>query len=151
MDVDEAMDNQALTFDAYPPDHPVAGRAAKGIEQLDARAEMIRDEIALLEGQRPIGVSAEEVEDMLNGIPDLRQAMGAATPDELAEFLEAFDVTARYNHLTKALDLTVVLSPELADTERPPEGGRRKSGIAGAGFQQTSATAYRFTETHFLG
>jgi hypothetical protein len=76
---------------------------------------------------------------MLNAVPDLRKALAGATPEELAELMEAFDVTARYNHLAKTLELSVALAPELAETKRPPGGGRRKSGIAGAGFEPATS------------
>ena len=33
---------------------------------------------------------------MLSAVPDLRPALAAATPDELAELMETFDVAARY-------------------------------------------------------
>ncbi len=82
----------------------------------------------MLEEQRPVGATPEEIEGLLAAVPDLRQALAAATPEELATILETF-----------------------ADTTRPPGGGRRKSGIAGAVYGQTSATAYRFTETLSLG
>ena len=56
--------------------------------------------------------------------------------------LELFGVTARDNHLTKTLDVTVTLAPELvriAEIQRPPGGGRRKSVIAGAGFEPATS------------
>lgn len=112
---------------AHPREHPVAERAAKRIEQLHTRAQEINDEIALVEEQRPVGVSAQEIEARLEAVPDQRPALATATPEELAELTETFDVTARYNHVTKTLELSVVLAPELAETRRPPGGGRSKS------------------------
>jgi hypothetical protein len=144
------MDNQALAFDAHPPDHPVAKRAAKRIEALDVRAERIKDEIAMLEEQRPMGATPEEVEALLAAVPDLRPALEAATHEELAAIFETFDLTARYNHLTKTLELNVVLAPELLETKRPPGGGRRKSGIAGARYEGVPTTAFRIEELRRL-
>jgi hypothetical protein len=69
-------------------------------------------------------------------------ALAAVSDEEIADMLELFGVPARYNHLTKTVEVTVTLAPELgriAETRRPPEGGRRKLVIAGAGFEPATS------------
>jgi hypothetical protein len=63
--------------------------------------------------------------------------------EELAALFDAFDLEARYNHLEKALKLSVAVFPELAgllERERPPQAaGRSKSFIARAGFEPATS------------
>jgi hypothetical protein len=65
---------------------------------------------------------------MLSAVPDLRPALAAATPEDLAELMETFDITARYNHPAKTLELSIVLAPELADRSDRPRAVAR-SGV----------------------
>ena len=68
---------------------------------------------------------------MLNAVSDLRPALEAATPEERAELMETFDVTGRYNHLAKTLELSVVLAPELAEKEATVQRGSQEVGYSG--------------------
>jgi hypothetical protein len=74
----------------------------------------------VLDGTRP-----DEIEAMLNAIPDLRPTLRAATPDELADLFDAFDVTAIYDKPNQTLELRATVTPRTRPRRRktPTEQG----------------------------
>jgi hypothetical protein len=97
--------------------------------------------------------SRSQIQAMLAAIPDLRPSLKPAGPQELADLLEAFDVTAVYDKAGRTLELGATVMPELVPDSEKPRRSRAPSGIssiAGAGFGRLSATAYRITEVREL-
>jgi hypothetical protein len=79
---------------------------------------------------------------MLAAVPNLRPSLKAAGPEELADLLEAFDVTAVYDKAGRTLELGATVMPELAPDKRYPRRTRAPSGIssiAGAGFEPATS------------
>jgi hypothetical protein len=100
------------------------------------------DELAVatspLRAAQPAGPTADEIEALLDAVPDLRRVMQQAPLDELTEHFAAFDLTATYDKEQRALRLAATLSPALIPTSerpRPPTEAVGKSFIAGAGFE----------------
>src|SRR5438477_324374 len=80
----------------------------------------------------------------LAALPDLRAVLGGRlTPGPRGDPGD-LDVHVRYNHLTKAVELSIALAPELAqlaETTQPPGGGRRKVVIAGARYERVPSVS----------
>ena len=74
---------------------------------------------------------------MLDAVPDMRQALKDADPDELIEIFEAFDVNATFKKDTRQLVLTATVAPQLIGGEATAAAVPRSqdSDIAGAGFE----------------
>ena len=153
-----------LGNDSDGRDDPVAIRARTRIKALSEEQETLQARIAELEiesdAQEP---EPEALEDVLLTLPDLTEALDGYRDDELAELFAAFDLRIRYDKRDHSAEVSVALIPELLEglieveavkapeTTRPAtEAGQRSLSIAGAGFEQTSATAYRFVEMHAL-
>lgn len=65
--------------------------------------------------------------------------------------LEDFDVEVIYNKHERTLQLAATLALDTPpETVRPPRRRSHNCDIAGAGFGQTSATAYRLIEVRTL-
>ncbi len=154
-ETERSLHRQALRLEEHDdPYHPVIALAKQRITELSARRDATTQAIADLEATRPLGARPEEIETMLAAVPDLRSKLERYEPAELAELLDAFDLTATYDKPNRRLKLAATVTPELItalEAKRPPEGRSRNCVIAGAGFEQTSATlAYRFSESHSL-
>jgi hypothetical protein len=122
------------------PAHPIVALAARRIEELSARRESITEAIQALEVERPAGARPDEIEAMLDAVPDLRSALANYDEAELADLLSDFDVIATYDKAERRLKLGATLTPELVaaqEAKRPPRGRpqSRMSSIAGAGFE----------------
>jgi len=82
--VDRALYRQALRLEEHDdPNHPVVALAKQRIEELSGRQ---------LRAAQPAGPTAEEIEALLDSVPDLRPVMQQASPDELTELFAAFDL-----------------------------------------------------------
>ncbi len=92
------------------PQHPVVALAKERIVELSNRRKAIEDTIKAAKAQQTQTLQAHEVEAMLNAVPNLRDTLKSATADELAEILEAFDITATYDKLNRALKLAATLT-----------------------------------------
>lgn len=119
--VDRALYRQALRLEEHDdPDHPVVALAKQRIEELSARRNAIDERTRQLRAARPAGPSPDDIEALLDSVPDLRPVMEEAPPEELAELFAAFDLTATYDKEQRALRLAATLSPALVPTlERP--------------------------------
>ncbi len=127
-DVEQSLRRQTLRLEEHDdPAHPVVALATRRIEELSARLGAIEDASVGLRASRPEGAHPEEVVAMLDAVPDMRQALKDADPDESIEIFEAFDVTATYTKETRQLELTATVAPQLIGEERPPRWrvGRR--------------------------
>ena len=137
--VEQALYRQALRLEEHEdPEHPVIKLATQRIEELSAQGEAISQALADLEGARPEGPSPEEIEAMLAGVPDLREALEKAEGEELAELLDAFDVDVSYDKPGRKLELSASVTSDFIDgpeATRPPDRRSRDSSIAGAGFE----------------
>ena len=72
---------------------------------------------------------------MLEGVPDLRQALREADEDELIEMFDAFDVTATYTKDSRRLELSATVAPELrgdGEATASIEARSQDLGVAGA-------------------
>lgn len=87
---------------------------------------------------------------------DMRDALATDDETELADTFEAFDMTATDDKPNASLELAATRHPETRDRQEKATAHKarsRNSYIAGAGFEQTSATAplaYRLVEMHRL-
>ena len=124
-EIERALYRQALRLEEHDdPTHPVIALATQRIEELSARRGAVDQRVAQLEATRPAAPTAEEVEALLDSIPDLRPLMKQAPPDELSELFAAFDFSATYDKEERALRLGATLTPELvppAERPRPPK------------------------------
>ncbi|MBS1882045.1 MAG: hypothetical protein JSS97_03710 [Actinobacteria bacterium] len=82
----------------------------------------------------------EEIETMLEKVPDLRVAMRDAGGEDLIELLDVFDVTVSYDKPGRRLNLSASIESDLlagCEPGMPAAGGARSQGsdIAGAGFE----------------
>jgi site-specific DNA recombinase len=141
--IGRALYRQALRLEEHDdPNHPVVALATQRIEELSARRHAIDERTRQLKAARPAGPTADEIEALLNSIPDLRSVMRQAPPDELTELFAAFDLIATYDKEQRALRLAATLSPRthprLTKT-RPPKRRSGKSFIAGAGFEPATS------------
>lgn len=117
-DVDRALYRQALRLEEHDdPQHPVVALATHRIEELGARRSAITSRTHQLEAAAPTEPRPEEIEALLDSIPDLTSVMQQGTPDELRELFAAFDLTATYDQRGRSLQLTATLSPALIDPE----------------------------------
>jgi site-specific DNA recombinase len=82
-----------------------------------ARRSAITSRTHQLEAAAPTEPRPEEIEALLDSIPDLTSVMQQGTPDELRELFAAFDLTATNNQQGRSLQLTATLSPALVHPE----------------------------------
>lgn len=66
------------------PAHPVIALATRRIEELNARRQAITEAIDKVKVARPAGGHLDEFVDMLDAVPDLRDALTRGEPEELA-------------------------------------------------------------------
>jgi hypothetical protein len=86
-DVERSLHRQTLRLEEHDdPAHPVVALATRRIEELSARLGAIEDASAGLRASRPEGAHPEEVVAMLDAVPDMRQALKDAEPDELSRY-----------------------------------------------------------------
>jgi hypothetical protein len=142
-ELQQGIDRQVLTFEKYDnPMHPVILAAERRIEELHNRKTSLEAALVAVEAEKP-SKPAPKLADILETLPDLRPALESYGDEDLAELFDAFGLEARYNHHEKTLNLSVTVFPELAEIledERPLEAaGRRKSFIAGAGFEPATS------------
>jgi hypothetical protein len=120
------------------PAHPVVKLATRRIEELSAQRAAIGAAIQSLGISRPEGARPDEIEALLDQVPDMRASLQAADPGVLADLFDAFDVTTTYDKPNRTLTVAATVTPELVlENENPrravaPSG---KSFIAGAGFE----------------
>jgi hypothetical protein len=133
--VQQALYRQSLRLEEHDdPDHPVVRLATQRIEELSGQAEAIKATIAELEAAQPEEPRPEEIEALLAGIPDLREALTQADGEELIELLDAFDVAVSYDKPGGALELSALLASDFvssANAGRPPGRRSQNSSIAG--------------------
>ena len=137
-DVQRSLHRQTLRLEEHDdPAHPVVALATRRIEELSARLGAIEDASAGLRASRPEGAHPDEVGAMLDAVPDMRQALKDADPEELIEIFGAFDVTATFTKDTRRLELTATVAPQLIGGEAMAATvpGSQDSDIAGAGFE----------------
>jgi site-specific DNA recombinase len=129
-DLDLALYRQTLRLEEHEdPNHPVVALATRRIEELSARRTSVEEAIHKLEKRRPDGARPDEIEAMLAAMPDLRASLKTADPGELADLLEAFDVTAVYDKLGRTLELGATVTPELVPKNEKPRRSGAPSGI----------------------
>jgi site-specific DNA recombinase len=117
-DIDQARHRQSLRMEEHDdPQHPVVALAKERIIELGTRCKAIEDAIRARAGRQAQALNAHEIEAALSAVPDLRDTLRSATADELAEILDAFDVTATYDKPNRALKLAATLK-----AHRPPQG-----------------------------
>jgi site-specific DNA recombinase len=142
-EVERGLYRQALRLEEHDdPDHPVVALAKRRIEELSARRTTITDSLKTLEASRPTGARPEEIEAMLDAVPDLRSALPDYNPEDLAELFDALQVEVTFDKPKQALEIAATLTPELVllnETERPPQGRSLNSVIAGAGFEPATS------------
>jgi hypothetical protein len=90
---DRALYRQALRLEEHDdPNHPVVALAKHRNEELSGRRNAIDERTRQLKAAQPAGATAEEIEALLDSVPDLRPIMQQASPDELTELFAAFDL-----------------------------------------------------------
>jgi hypothetical protein len=99
-------------------------RSPRDASRSSARRTSIEEAIRKLEGRRPDGARPDEIDAMLAAVPDFRPTLETASFEELADLLEAFDVTAVYDKAERTLVLGATVTPELVpDNEQPRRSG----------------------------
>jgi len=143
-EIEQALYRQSLRMEEHDdPHHPVVALAKQRIDELSVRRGAIHDAIRATEAKQTNTFKLDQIEATLERIPDLRPTLKTAGPDELAEILEAFDITATYDKDKQALALAATINPEFTaalDENRPPDWRSGKSSIAGAGSVLISPT-----------
>ena len=134
-----ALHRQTLRLEEHDdPNHPVVAAAKQRIEELTSRRAATEHAIGDIEAHRPKGVRPGEIEAMLDAVPDLRDELRKASPEGLADLLDAFDVTATYDKAEHQLHLAATVPGELVSENEKPPTPQKASGdsfIAGAGFE----------------
>ena len=150
----QAVRRQSLRLEEHDdPSHPVVAAAKTRIEELAAQRAALEDERHKLASQRVHKPQPQEIEALLASLPDLRPALARYGPDDLADLFDAFNIAVTYDKPTHTLELAATVAAELVpppERLRPPRRRSQNSDIAGAGFGQTSATAFRITEIRQL-
>lgn len=104
--------------------------AKQRIEELASRQAATEHAIQDIEARRPQGIRPDEIEAMLDTVPDLRDELRKAAPEELADLLEAFDVTATYDKADHQLHLAATVTAELvSESENPDRPKTERRGI----------------------
>lgn len=118
--------------------HPVVVAAAKQrIEEISSRQLGAQEAISNLKGTRPTGIRPDEIETMLQAIPDMRPTLQSADAVELAEICEAFRITVIYDKPNHTIELSATILPELLpkdQTRRTPKARRGIRIYSGGGF-----------------
>jgi len=119
--IERSIYRQTLRLEEYEdPNHPVIAAAKQRIEELTIRHAAVQNATARLKARRPAGVRPEEIIEMLDAIPDLRQALAAADPAELADICDAFQITAVYDKANRTVELSATITPELLPKDKTP-------------------------------
>jgi hypothetical protein len=141
--MDRALYRQALRLEEHDdPNHRVVALAKQRIEELSGRRNAIDERTRQLRAAQPAGSTAEEIEALLDSVPDLRPILQQAPPDELTELFAAFDLTATYDKGQRALRLAATLSPALipaSERTRPPKEAVGEILHSGAGFDPATS------------
>jgi hypothetical protein len=82
----------------------------------------------VLDARRPDGIRPDEIEAMLDAIPDLHPTLRAAAPTSSPTSSTPFDVTAVYDKPNQTLELRATVTPELVPEDEKPRPGNTRSG-----------------------
>ncbi len=141
-EIDRSLRLQTLRLEEHEdPQHPIVALATQRIEELSTRKEAVTDALETLKATRPAGHHPDEIVAMLDAVPDLRESLKTATPEQLTAIFRAFDVTITYDKANQFLDLEAAIMPELlpapiTDSDHPEDRSpSRIDDIAGAGFE----------------
>jgi hypothetical protein len=97
-EVARSLRRQALRLEEHDdPRHPIVAAAKLRIEELAVRRAAVDEAIEQLGSARPVGARPDEIEAMLDAVPDLRPALASADPERQADIFERFDVMAVYD------------------------------------------------------
>ncbi len=102
------------------PSHPVVQAAKQRIEEITSRHAAVQEAIDNLKGAKPVGIRPDEIEVMLQAIPDLRPTLRSADAAELAEICEVFQITAVYDKAERTIELSATILPELLPKDQTP-------------------------------
>ncbi len=102
------------------PSHPVVQAAKQRIEEITSRHAAVQEAIDNLKGAKPVGIRPDEIEAMLQAIPDLRPTLRSADAAELAEICEVFQITAVYDKAERTIELSATILPELLPKDQTP-------------------------------
>jgi site-specific DNA recombinase len=123
-DIDQSLHRQSLRMEEHDdPHHPVIALAKQRIDELSTRRETIRDAIRATEAKHASTIKLDEIESAVAGIPDLRPSLETASPEQLAEVLDAFDITATYDKAKCGLKVSATVPPATIaslNKNRPP-------------------------------
>lgn len=102
------------------PSHPVVQAAKQRIEEITNRHAAVQEAIDNLRGTQPVGIRPDEIEAMLQAIPDLRPTLRSADAAELAEICEVFQITAVYDKPERTIEPSATILPELLPKDQTP-------------------------------
>jgi site-specific DNA recombinase len=126
--IDQSLHRQALRMEEHDdPHHPVIALAKQRIDELSIQRETVREAIRAAEAKQTAAHSTDEIETVLKSVPDLCPALKTTDPEELAEILETFDITATYDKPSQTLLLSASLTPEgpvILERSTTHKGGR---------------------------
>jgi len=102
------------------PNHPVIAAAKQRIEEISARQAGVQEAISNIKVTRPTGIRPDEIEAMLQAIPDMRPTLQSADAAELAEICEAFRITVIYDKPNQTIELSAAILPDLLPKDQTP-------------------------------
>jgi hypothetical protein len=147
-EIDRSLRVQTLRLEEQgDPHHPIVALATERIEELSTPKGAVTDAIEALKTTRPAGHHPDEIVAMLDAVPDLRETLKTATPEQLMTIFRAFDVSITYDKPNQFLDLSAAIMPKLlpapiTDNDRPEEWSTsRIDDIAGGRFAPISDLA----------
>jgi hypothetical protein len=80
-ELERSLRRQTLRLEEHDdPHHPVVAAAKLRIEELAARRAAVDEAIEQLRSARPVGARPDEINAMLDAVPDLRPALASADP-----------------------------------------------------------------------
>ena len=119
--LERSLYRQTLRLEEHDdPNHPVVAAAKQRIEEISSRQIGVQEAISNLKGTRPTGIPPDEIEAMLQAIPDMRPTLQSADAAELAEICEAFRITVIYDKPNQTIELSATILPELLPKDQTP-------------------------------
>jgi len=145
-EVDQKIALQVRAIEAGVDPNLVRDRIAA----LKTERAQIDTELAALQPKQPNGsINLNQAREILNALPDLGKALSTADTETRRGVFDAFRLSVALDRNAHQIQVKALVSSAFTKA-RDLHSLVTNGAIAEAGFEQTSATAYRFVEIHAL-